>query len=395
MNLSEKLTRIIGEAVERKEVPCATALVLCNGKETAYAEAGNDIQTGKPVSRDTIFRLYSQTKPITAAATALLMERGVIDLADPVQKYLPGFANQQVIMPDKSFALVRRPATIMDLLGMTAGLSYPGDDPAGRFAADLFDHNTRAMINGEGMSTAIFANAIGHLPLAFHPGDAYRYSTCADVLGAVLEVADGRLFGRILREEFFDPLGMNDTAFWVPPEKRDRFVTCARRTPLGLEAWQGYNLCVGDYSREPVFQSGGAGLVSTLDDFAKFASMLLHGGELNGKRYLSLATVQWLTKPQVREGLFWDWDTGYNYGKFMRHCVDPGKVPGLACKGEYGWDGWLGTYFVNIPEIKTTLLLFQNVTDTGTSALTRKVRNAVFAALNCSEDLLDKNQIHI
>ena len=386
MSLSEILTRILNEAVERKEVPCANVLVVRDGREVAYAEAGNDIQTGKPVRRDTIFRLYSQTKPITAAATALLMERGVIDLADPVQKYLPGFANQQVTAPDKTFAPVRRPATIMDMLGMTAGLSYPGDDPAGRFAADLFDHNTRAMINGEGMSTAIFANAIGHLPLAFHPGEGYRYSTCADILGAVVEVADGRPFGRILREEFFEPLGMKDTAFWVPPDKRERFVTCARRTPLGLEAWQGYNLCVGDYSREPLFQSGGAGLVSTLDDYERFAAMLLNGGELDGRRYLSPATVEWLASPQVREGMFWDWDNGYNYGKLMRHCVDPGKVPGLARKGEYGWDGWLGTYFVNIPDLKATILLNQNVTDTGTSALTRKVRNAVYAAFDHLED---------
>ena len=137
MSLSGSLTYLIQQAVDRHEVPCATVLVLKDGEEIVYAEAGSDILTGKPVCRDTIFRLYSQTKPITAAAVALLMERGVLDVAEPVEKYLPGFANQKVIQPDGSFVAVRRPVTIMDLLGMTAGLSYPGDDAGACFAADL------------------------------------------------------------------------------------------------------------------------------------------------------------------------------------------------------------------------------------------------------------------
>ncbi len=382
MNLSETLTRLIEDAIRRHEVPCANALVLRGGKEIAYAEAGADIGTGKPVRRNTVFRLYSQTKPMTAAAAAILTERGVIDPAEPVEKYLPGFAGQKVIFPDGHFEPVRRPVTVMDLLGMTAGLSYPGDDAGARCAADLFAENTEAMLRGEGLDTVAFANAMGRLPLAFHPGDQFRYSTCADVLGAVLEVADGRPFDRIMHEELIDPLGMEDTDFFVPEAKRDRFVTCARRVPGGLEAWKGLNLCVGDYTKRPAFISGGAGLVSTLDDYARFGVMLLHRGELDGRRYMSPRTVDWLTRPQVRETLFWDWDNGYNYGKLMRVCVDPGKVPGLARAGEYGWDGWLGTYFINDPAGQITILINMNVTDTGTSSLSRRIRNAVYAALD-------------
>ncbi len=382
MNLSETLTGLIRHAVDCREVPCATMLVLRDGREIAYAEAGNDIGTGKPVRRDTIFRLYSQTKPITAAAVALLVERGVLDVADPVEKYLPGFAGQKVVRPDGGFEPVRRPVTVMDLLGMTAGLSYPGEDAGARFAADLFERNTEAMRRGKGMDTVAFANAMGELPLAFHPSDQFRYSTCADVLGAVLEVADGRPFDRILREEFFEPLGMTDTEFFVPAEKRERFVTCARRIPGGLEPWQGYHLCVGDYTKRPAFISGGAGLISTLDDYARFGTMLLQRGNYGGKQILSPGTVDWLTKPQVREGLFWDWDNGYNYGKLMRHCVDPGKVQGLAEKGEYGWDGWLGTYFWNAPSLNLTGLICMNITDTGTCSLTRRLRNALYAELS-------------
>ncbi len=381
MNLSETITGLLEAAVAHREIPCATALVLKDGREMAYAEAGCDIATGAPVRRDTIWRLYSQTKPITAAAVALLTECGRIDLADPVEKYIPGFAGQKVACPDGSFVPVCRSVTLMDLMGMTAGLSYPGDDPAGRFAADLFERNTEAMRRGEGLDTVAFADAIGGLPLAFQPGEAFRYSTCADILGAVVEAADGRPFDRFLKEEFLEPLGMKDTDFFVPEEKRERFVSCARRVPGGLEPWQGYHLCVGDYTKRPAFISGGAGLVSTLDDYARFAAMLMNRGKLDGRRYLSRETVFWLTRPQVKEGLFWDWDNGWNYGKLMRHCVEPGKVPGLADLGEYGWDGWLGTYFVNIPDQGITLLLCMNVTDTGTASVTRKVRNAVLASL--------------
>lgn len=382
MNLSQTLTRLIREAIDRREAPCATALILRGGEPIAYAEAGEDIATGQPVRRDTIFRLYSQTKPMTAAAAAILMERGVVDVAEPVEKYLPGFRGQKVVFADGHFEPARRPVTIMDLLGMTAGLSYPGEDAGARYAADLFDRNAEAMRLGEGMDTVAFANAIGQLPLSFHPGDEFRYSTCADVLGAVLEAADGRPFDRILHEELIDPLGMKDTDFWVPEEKRDRFVSCARRVPGGLERWQGLHLCVGDYTKRPAFCSGGAGLVSTLDDYARFAQMLLNGGEMDGRRYMSAATLRWLTAPQVRPGLFWDWDNGYSYGKLMRVCVDPGKAPGLAFQGEYGWDGWLGTYFLNVPAYGLTILICMNVTDTGTSSLARRIRNAVYASVS-------------
>ena len=379
MNLTDQVRALLEEAIERHELPCGNVLVLKDGKELLYAEAGCDLATGEPVRRDTIFRLYSQTKPITAAATAMLMERGALELSAPVAEFLPGFSDQKVIRPDGGFENASRPVTVMDLLGMCAGLSYPGDDAAGRFAADLFDENTAAMKAGNGLDTVGFCNAIGRLPLAFQPGCAFRYSTCADVLGAIVEVVSGMPFSEFLRREFFEPLGMKDTAFWVPEEKRSRFVTCAKRVPGGLEPFAQLHLCVGDYSKPPRFESGGAGLVSTLDDYARFAAMLLRKGELDGRRYLSEQTVAWLTAPQLPEGLFWDCGGGWNYGKLMRICTEPGRFSGLARAGEYGWDGWLGTYFTNMPDIGMTILLNQNVTDTGFSRLTRRVRNVVLS----------------
>lgn len=380
--LEKKVTEILEQAISEGELPCGNVMVLHKDKVVCYAQAGKDPGTGKEIQRDTIFRLYSQSKPITSAAVCLLMERGILEMNEPVEKYLPGFANARVLQADGTTVPANRPVKLMDLMGMCAGLCYPMEDAPGQYAARLFDDNQKAMDEGKpGLSTVEFANEIGRLPLAFQPGTDFRYSTCADVLGAVVEIASGKSFSRFLREEIFEPLEMKDTGFSVPEEKQSRLVTCAKRTPEGIQVMECKHLNVGNYTREPAFASGGAGLVSTLDDYRHFAGMLMQGGEYEGTRILSSATVEWMTKSQI--DLKWRWGglEGYHYGKLMRVCEAPGEVPGLACQGEYGWDGWLGTYFANFPHEKLTLLLNQNVADTGTGPITRRVRNAVLACL--------------
>lgn len=380
--LEKKVQAILESAIAEGELPCANVMVLHRDQVICYTQAGRDPGTGEEISRDTIFRLYSQTKPVTSAAVCLLMERGIIDMNDPVEKYLPGFANPKVLQPDGKMVPAERPVKLMDLMGMCAGLCYPMEDAPGQYAARLFDDNQAAMDEGKaGLTTVEFANEIGKLPLAFQPGTAFRYSTCADVLGAVVEVASGKRYGDFLREEIFEPLEMPDTGFSLPEEKLPRLVTCAKRTPEGIQVMECRHLNVGNYAREPAFASGGAGLVSTLEDYRHFAGMLMQNGEYRGRRILSPATVRWMTKSQV--DLKWRWGglEGYNYGKLMRVCEAPGEAPGLACLGEYGWDGWLGTYFANFPKEELTLLLNQNVADTGTGPVTRRVRNAVLAFL--------------
>ena len=379
--LENKVTRVIERAIEKGEVPCASMMLLHKDKVVCYAQAGKDPGTGEEIRRDTIFRLYSQSKPVTSAAAALLIERGVIDPNDPVEEYLPGFANPKVLRADGTTEPAARGVKIMDLLGMCAGLCYPADDAPGQYAAKLFDANQAEMNEGRpGLTTVEMANEIGKLPLAFHPGTDFRYSTCADVLGALVEAADGRSFSQFLREEFFEPLEMEDTGFSLPEEKLSRLVTCSKRTPEGVQPMVCRHLNVGNYTREPAFASGGAGLVSTLEDYRHFAAMLMQEGEYKGRRILSPATVRWMTKSQI--DLRWRWGglEGYNYGKLMRVCDNPGEVPGLACKGEYGWDGWLGTYFANFPEQKLTLLINTNVADMGTGAMTRRIRNVVLSS---------------
>lgn len=384
--LTRRLEDCLWEAVGRREAAGVSVLITRGKEELAFAKAGwANLEEEKSLKRNAIFRLYSQTKPVTAAAVMLLAERGKIDLMDGVDRYLPGFRNPKMLSESGEVIPAPRAPFILELLGMTAGLCYPDADPAGQYAARVFEENQEKIRQGGGMDTVSFCNRLGEQPLAFQPGTQWRYSTCADVLGAVVEVASGKKFSQFLREELFEPLGMKDTAFWVPAEKRKRLVTCYQRTEEGLKPFPGMHLAVGVYDREPAFESGGAGLVSTLDDYMAFGRMLMRDGKAdNGKRILSKASVRYMRTPQlsqrVRRGM-WDGLNGYNYSCLMRVCEKPGEAGLLTRKGEYGWDGWLGTYFCNIPDQEITFLLAQNVTDTGTAAVTRKCRNLLAAWL--------------
>ena len=395
MSLHDKITDILASAVENKECAGINVLVRRHGEEVLYTQAGMaDVAEGRLIQRDSIFRLYSQTKPVTAAAVMLLVERGLIDLMDGVDKFLPGFKSPQVVDAQGNLTKANRAPWIMELLGMTAGLSYPGDDPAGQYAAKAFEEAHAAIEAGEdrspagGIPTVEFMNRLGELPLAFQPGTHWRYSTCADVLGAVVEVVSGKRFGDFLREELFIPLNMVDTAFFVPEEKMDRFVTCYERIDGELTPWLGMNLACGVYDRDPAFESGGAGLVSTLEDYSHFADMMMNKGMWGGKRILSPKSVEFLTTAQLNDTCrrdMWDSLNGFSYGKLCRVCMEPSLYAGLALKDEYGWDGWLGSYYANFPNEGMTILSMQNTTNAGTSTVVRKVRNAVLAALSRGE----------
>ncbi len=389
MTLHDRITDILAAAVENRECAGANALIRRHGEEILYTQAGMaDIAEGRLIQRDSIFRLYSQSKPVTAAAVMILVERGLIDLMDGVDKYLPGFRNPHRVDAEGKLHKLPRAPWIMELLGMTAGLCYPDADVAGQYAARVFEEAHEAIRNGGGIPTVEFMNRLGEQPLSFQPGTHWRYSTCADVLGAVVEVASGMRFGDFLRKEIFEPLEIVDTAFFVPEDKMERFVTCYERGTDGLTPWLGMNLACGVYDRDPAFESGGAGLVSTLEDYSHFADMMLCKGVWNGRRILSPKSVEFLTTPQLNDVVrrdYWDSLNGYSYGKLCRVCVDPGQVAGLAMQGEYGWDGWLGSYYANFPGEGMTILSMQNTTNAGTSAMVRKVRNAVLAALSRGE----------
>lgn len=386
----KRVEKVLADAVANHEVAGVNLLVIKDGKEVLYTETGYaDIEEKKPYTRDTIVRLYSMTKPVTGAAAMLLMERGLLDVGMPVDEILPGFKNQQVWENGRKVP-VRRRMVVKDLLSMTSGLSYGGDigNPASMEAQRVFDEINENLYTEHQLSTVAIANKLGECGLAFHPGDGWRYGTSADVLAAVIEVVSGIRFGEFLRQEFFEPLGMKDTGFYVPKEKKNRLASVYERTAGEMKLCYTDNLGIM-YTQEmpPAFESGGAGLVSTIDDYAKFANMLMNQGMHEGKQILAPATVSFFTKAKLtpwQQEYFWrNWDSldGYGYGNLMRIMEEPGMAYYQTWKGEYGWDGWLGAYFCNSPLNKTTILMTMQRKDAGVIEVTKRVRNVLAAVM--------------
>lgn len=420
MTLKEKLTSTMEQAVDNCEVAGVNVLVEQNGEELCYCQAGKaDVEENRPMNRDTIFRLYSQSKPIAAATAMILMERGELDLCQPVSDFLPSFAKQyycteegttgaaaaggqqkEEVKPGEDGRVsspteikpVLQPMRVFDLLRMTSGLVYPDDvTEAGRQTAAVFEEMDRRLYTEQAMTTREVADALAGCILAFEPGSSWRYGTSADVLGAVVEVISGMKFGDFLEKELFKPLGMKDTAFWVPQEKQGR-LAAAYETVVGKDGdsllrYEGNNLAIRNgMDKPPAFESGGAGLASTLDDYMRFARMLMQGGTLDGVQILKPATVRYMTGGDLMEAqqiAFEKWIglEGFSYGNLMRVCKRPGRTSFIAREGEYGWDGWLGLYFANFPKEKMTFLMGTQKKDAGTFALTRKLRNLVLSEL--------------
>lgn len=384
----ERLGELATEMVETGYVAGVNCMVLQHGRELAYYEAGyRDVAGNKKMTRDTIFRLYSMTKPVTSAAAMILLEEGKIDLLDPVSKFLPGFQDQYVIENGVKIP-VTKPATIQNLLNMTSGLVYPGEgNPAEIRNTPLMEEIVAKLSTPEALKTVDIANRIGELPLAFMPGTTWQYGLSADVLGAVIEVVSGMSYGEFLKKTIFEPLGMQDTAFYVPAARQDRLAKVYRETEDGLVEEHFSHLGIQNtMEREPAFESGGAGLTSTIDDYARFTQMLLQKGEYQGRRILSQETVRFMTTAHVsaqqQRGVeTWESLAGYTYGNLMRIMTSPESAGGLGSLGEYGWDGWLGTYMMNDPAHDLTFLMMYQRTDSGTVGYSRKMRNVLFAAL--------------
>lgn len=420
------MDRLIRSEIARDNLAGANLLLLKDGRtlhRASYGMANKEKQI--PMTDDTIFRIFSMTKPVICAAAMLLMERGILDLSDPVEHYLPDFHGQQVFLPGSAQTVpASRAVRLSDLVNMTSGLAYPDDcTSAGKAVAALFDEMTAAQDAGVSFSTVQLANRLGQIPLAFQPGEHWMYGTSADVLGAVVEVASGMRLSRFLKQELFDPLDMKDTDFYVPDEKKNRFAELYRcseipdegESPLKTNAVNaiqtpakggvvdtlssfsvyqsdkrmhiapqpGKNLGMEGYDHAPAFESGGAGLVSTIEDYAHFTTMLLQGGVWQGRRILGKNTVSFLCSPQLSDAyapdLNWDSLRGYRYGNLMRHLADPAAGGTNADVGEFGWDGWCGTYFTISPKSNFIMLYFIQRCDAGCNEITRRLRHIAYS----------------
>ncbi|MBN1400485.1 MAG: serine hydrolase [Anaerolineae bacterium] len=351
---SERLGRIapiMQGYVDRGQVAGLSTLVARHG-QIAHMECFGqaDIARGRPVTPDTIYRIYSMSKPITAVAALTLYERGLYTLYDPISAYIPSFKDGQVLVSlsadgQPQTVPVEREITIKDLFRHTSGLvSGNGerdiDKVYQRAAAPLRER-------AELPTTAEFMDGLARLPLAFQPGQEYFYGYSNDVLGRLIEVLTGMRFSEFLQRELFEPLGMTDTAFWVPEEKRERFAALYRMDQgLELEASPGARR----YDRPPAFESGGGGLASTLGDYARFAQMLVNGGELDGVRILGRKTVQLMGTNHLEPQQQACFDArmnkrGYGYGLGVRVMHDLSKAATAGSLGEFGWDGAASTWF--------------------------------------------------
>ena len=367
--LKTRLDETIGRAIAAGEWPCALALVFDGDREFYEGFFGRvDLEkTGAP-GRDTIFRMFSSSKPFTGFAAAICVERGLLSLEDPVERFLPGFAGVRV-GPEKRAPA--RPPLLRDLLSMTSGLTYE------------FPWNDHP-----GLPTVEFANELGRRGLAFDPGDHWQYGYSADVMGAVIEVASGRRFGDFLREEILEPLGMCDTAFFVPPEKRERLCKPYWLNPE-TKRFQEHveridHLGVADWDAPPPFESGGAGLFSTATDMQAWTRMLLAGGVApDGRRLLSPAAFRAMTSglltPRQAASFCWDNCEGQQYGYFNHVQAENGPQGLLSGRGSFGWGGWMGTQtWVDRAHGLGAVFLVQAICTN--SSLGHRVRNVIGAA---------------
>lgn len=384
----EQLSAIIQNEIDIGLIAGASIRVIHNNEIFYENELGlADLGNGIPITKDTIFRMHSMSKPITAVAAMILYERGQLNLLSPVSDYLVGFKNQQILTQNGLVDVVRD-VTIQDLLNMTSGIVYPDDSfEAGRLMGKLYAEVENAHHQGKPLSTIDFVNRMGQIPLEFQPGESWRYGASADVLGAVIEVVSGKKYSEFLRDEIFEPLNMVDTGFYVPEDKHNRFAKIYdyKTDKKKLELFTGDFLALFDYMTPPAFESGGAGLVSTIQDYSHFAMMLANNGVYHGKRILGRKTIEYIATPQLtKEQLSaYNWDSlyGYSYGNLMRVMIDPVKAASNGSIGEFGWDGWCGNYFFVDPKEKLVMVyMVQRCGGSGPDYM-RKLRSIIYGAL--------------
>ncbi len=341
----ERINRVMQGYVDRHEFAGIITLVARRGQVAHLEKFGwQEIETSRPMAFDTLFRIYSMTKPITSAAVMMLVEEGKVRLIDPLTRYVPAFKDVKVMVArggaDYDLVEPEREIRIHDLFTHTAGLSYGFDDQSALDA--LYRKNLWEKVTPKPQSSLEeVVQTLAKLPLAYHPGKAFRYSLAIDVLGYVVQVASGMPFGDFLRQRIFEPLGMVDTSFYIPPEKESRFAKVYEPGENGLESSKSPE--VNHFTNPNHWQSGGGGLVSTVSDYFRFGQMLLNHGALDGVRLLGRKTVEWMLQNHLPEGLIANNNPANGFGLGGAVMLRPGlsHIPGSI--GKFGWGGAANT----------------------------------------------------
>lgn len=361
----DKIDNMLKEAIEKDQVPGVVALVVRDGRIVYHKAFGTANPSGRELKKDDIFRLASQTKAITATAVMMLWEEGNFRLDDPVSKYIPEFSDPQVLEDfneeDSTYTTTpsEKEITIRHLLTHTSGLGYGIIDGDPRFRKIYQKAGITDLFTTENVSIEENVRKLAGLPLHHRPGEGYTYSEGLDVLGYLVEVISGKPFDEFLQERIFDPLGMEDTGFYLPEEKASRLVAVQH---IEDNVWKDYSNEYYD-TEYPVkgakrFFSGGAGLSGTAKDYALFLQMFLNGGELNGKRLLSRTTVKSIMGNQT--GDLWG-DGNKHYGLAFGVVTPQGEARGgEGSQGTFDWGGYFNTqYFADPQENVIGILLKQ------------------------------------
>jgi CubicO group peptidase (beta-lactamase class C family) len=396
----ENLHKLIQQEVDQKELAGAVTILARHGKVVDYqvygqkdmgdgAAMAGTAMTGTAMTKDTIFRDYSMTKPVTGVAMMILYEQGKWLPQDPIAKYVPAFGHLKVFrgVDAEGKPILADPAhapTIEELMSHTAGLSYGN----GKTVVDAMYQQQKVM---QSASLEEMVDKLGTIPLNYEPGKKWMYSASMDVEGYIVERLSGETLPDFMREHIFEPLGMKDAGFFVPAEKRARFATNYKDDTDGkLVPAQAGGGAPTDYAAQPGMPSGGGGLVSTAEDYYRFAQMLANGGELDGKRVLAPATVKLMTSNHLPATLLTgEWGIGqhvmrpgFGYGFNCAVVFDPGEAALPDGQGTFFWDGAAGTWFWVDPTNDVVFVaMIQRMQGHDNHTLEYKSHAAVYGAL--------------
>ncbi len=368
----------------QKIAGCSLLLWQSEAERYTMFKGVQDLESGTPVSRDTIFRIYSMTKPVASVALMMLWDRGYFDLNDPIARFLPKFNEMTLYRPDGDHVIAAGQIKMQHVLNHTAGFILPAfsEHPLREFYVSDGVNGSRS----EGTLTDVI-DRLANKPLLFEPGTRWEYSMATDVVGHLIEVIDGRPFDTFLQEEIFAPLGLVDTGFHLSSNKISRFA--GNYTRDGSEPIRPIDMpATSRYLTVPEYKSGNGGLLSTMDDYLRFCLMLRNRGTLNGVQLLKAETVDLMTRNHLDgdmadmdaanfSGLDW---SGIGFGLGFSVVLDPKRV-GYGNKGIYGWSGAASTYFWVDPVADLIAIFFTQFMPSRTYPIRSDLRPLVYSAL--------------
>lgn len=389
----ERVSALIDRYVQGDKLPCGQVQVAHRGQVALRYSTGHaDIESGRPLHDDAIFRIYSMTKPITSVALMQLYEQALFVLEDPVSSFIPEFADMQVLVGGSLTAPKTRPAqtemTVRDVLTHTSGLTY----------GFVMQNNLDAMYRDDDLGNfglpeqtlEEVMKTLASKPLAFDPGTAWNYSMSTDVCGRLVEVISGQTLDEYVADHITGPLGMTDTAFSVPEAGAHRFTSNYAITPndpmARIDAFDNSR-----YLRPPTFLSGGGGMVSTLDDYQRFVDMLVLGGEVDGERIIGRKILEYMTLNHLPEGktlnelgqsIFSEAVMdGMGFGLGFSSVVDPAINGAVTSFGEYAWGGAASTTFWVDPVEEITCVFMTQFMPSSHYPIRRQLKATVYQAL--------------